>query len=125
MKDAANGYLTIAENMDKPDVVGQAFNLSTGNRYTVLDIASRVLAAVGRPDLTPIILNQAKAEIHDQTLSSAKAARLLSWSPKYTVDEGLAETVAWYRAYFSHSPSEAAGRVEGLVSSPSGEALMS
>lgn len=115
VKDAANGYLTIAENMDRPEVVGQPFNLSTGNRFTVLDIAGRVLAAVGRSDLTPVILNQAKAEIHDQTLSSAKAGRLLSWSPKYTVEEGLAETVAWYRAYFQKQS----------FATSSGEALMS
>lgn len=105
VKDAALGYITIAENMDRPEVAGQAFNLSTGNRFTVLDIIGHVSKAMGST-LQPKILNQAKAEIHDQTLSSEKAKTLLNWAPAYTVDEGLAETVEWYRNYFAKSNEE-------------------
>ncbi len=100
VKDAANAYLTLAENMHRPDIVGQAFNFSTGNRFTVVDIVKKVLEAVGS-DHEPVILNQAKAEIHDQTLSSEKAKRLLGWQPSYSVEEGLAETVAWYKKYLA------------------------
>mgnify|MGYP001585874129 FL=1 len=107
VKDAALGYITIAENMDRPEVVGQAFNLSTGNRFTVLDIMDHVLKAMGS-ELKPIILNEAKAEIHDQTLSSEKALRLLNWQPHYNVDDGMAETVAWYKRYFE-KPALASG----------------
>lgn len=105
VKDAALGYLTIAENMDRPEVAGQAFNLSTGNKFTVLDIIGHVSKAMGSTR-EPKILNQAKAEIHDQTLSSVKAAELLKWSPAYTVEEGMAETVAWYKEYFAKSRDE-------------------
>lgn len=106
VKDAALGYITIAENMDRPEVVGQAFNLSTGNRFSVIDIVDRVRAAMGST-LEPVILNQAKAEIHDQTLSSAKAHRLLNWKPCYTVEEGMAETVEWYKNYFANDGAPA------------------
>lgn len=116
MRDAANGYLTIAENMDRPEIVGQAFNLSTGNGMTVLKIVDHVLTALNKTHLQPVILNQAKAEIHDQTLSSEKAGRLLGWKPMYTVEEGLAETVAWYTDYF---------RKQDHASVPSTDALMS
>ena len=116
MRDAALGYMTIAENMDRPEIVGQAFNLSTGNGMTVMKIVGAVAKAMGREDLPPVILNQAKAEIHDQTLSSEKAGRLLGWKPSYTLEEGLAETVAWYKEYF---------RKQDHSSVPSPEALMS
>jgi CDP-glucose 4,6-dehydratase len=98
IRDAANAYLTLAENMDRPEIVGQAFNFSTGNSMTVLEIVAHVLNAMGRSDLEPIILNkpEAKAEIHDQTLSSEKARKLLNWTTHWTIEEGLAETVAWY-----------------------------
>lgn len=99
VRDAANAYLTLAEHMDRPEVIGHPFNFSTGNRFTVLDIVRKLLEAVGRTDLQPTVLNQANAEIRDQTLSSAKAKRLLGWEPAYTVEEGLRETVAWYQQY--------------------------
>lgn len=99
VKDAANGYLTIAENMDREEIVGQAFNLSTGNKWSVIDLTKKILEVMGS-DLEPTILNEAKAEIHDQTLSSEKAGRLLAWKPLYTIEEGMSETVEWYKQYF-------------------------
>lgn len=100
VRDAAHAYMRLAEEMERPEIVGQAFNFSTGNRFTVIDIVKKVAEAMGRTDLEPVILNQAKAEIVEQTLSSEKAKRLLNWAPEYTVEEGLAETAAWYKNYF-------------------------
>lgn len=117
VRDAANAYVRLAEEMERPELHGQAFNFSTGNRFTVVDIARKVLEAVGRPELEPVILNQARAEIHDQTLSSEKAKRLLGWEPRYTVEEGLAETVAWYRAYLAKEKAvEQPAYAEALMS---------
>ena len=100
IRDAAHAYIRLAEEMDRPEIVGQAFNFSTGNRFTVIDIVRRVMTAMGKTDLEPTILNQAKAEIVEQTLSSEKAKRLLGWEPQFSVDQGLAETITWYREYF-------------------------
>lgn len=100
IRDAANAYLMLAENMDRPEIVGQAFNFSTGNGKTVIEIVQKILDTMGKSDMTMEILNQAKAEIHDQTLSSEKAGRLLGWKPVYSLEEGLEETIAWYKNYF-------------------------
>ncbi|MFA6429863.1 MAG: GDP-mannose 4,6-dehydratase [Patescibacteria group bacterium] len=116
IRDAANAYITLAENMERPEVLGQPFNFSTGNSMTVVDIVNKVLQVMGRTDLQPIILNQAKAEIHDQTLSSEKAGRILNWKPYWSVDEGLAETVAWYKNYFEKRKH---------ISESSGDAILS
>jgi len=55
---------------------------------------------MNRSDLQPVILNQASGEIREQYLSSKKARQLLGWNPVFSVREGLAETIAWYRNYF-------------------------
>lgn len=110
IRDAANGYIRLAEQMDRPEILGHAFNLSTGNGIAVTDLVNKILEVMGRKDLEPVILNQAKAEIHDQTLSSEKAGRLLNWKPVYTLDEGLAETVAWYKNYFETKGTTATPR---------------
>jgi len=102
VRDAAQAYITLAEQMDRPEIVGQAFNFSTGNRYTAIDIVKKVAQEMGSA-LEPVILNQAKSEIIEQTLSSEKAGRLLDWKPQYTVEEGLKETIEWYREYFERA----------------------
>jgi nucleoside-diphosphate-sugar epimerase len=46
-------------------------------------------------------LNEAKAEIQEQYLSSDRARGLLGWQPGASLDGRLAETVAWYRDHLS------------------------
>ena len=38
-------------------------------------------------------------EIPEQRVSAAKAREVLGWRPGSLLDEGLARTVDWYRAY--------------------------
>jgi CDP-glucose 4,6-dehydratase len=62
----------------------------------VLDISGKVKEIMGRTDLAPTILNQAKAEIRDQYLDSRKAREVLNWAPHYGTEEGLRQTIGWY-----------------------------
>jgi CDP-glucose 4,6-dehydratase len=101
IKDVVDGYLRLAECMDDPELWGRAYNLSIENPVSVLQITDKILDVMGRSDLRPIILNQAKAEIAEQYLSAARARSELNWQPRCTLDEALAETVAWYRDYFT------------------------
>ncbi len=107
--DAVDGYLAIAESMHRPDVVGQAFNLSTGNGLTVLDLFDRIIDALDA-DIEPEVLNQASNEIRAQTLSSDKAAEILGWHARHTIDDGLRITVEWYRAWLV---AQGEARLEG------------
>jgi CDP-glucose 4,6-dehydratase len=56
---------------------------------------------VGRPDLEPIILDEAQNEIPDQYLASDKANRVLDWRPEFSLEEGLLRTIDWYRDYLT------------------------
>src|SRR6185436_8737738 len=42
--------------------------------------------------------NQATHEIPRQFLDCAKARKRLSWKPRRSLEDGLRETIAWYRA---------------------------
>jgi CDP-glucose 4,6-dehydratase len=101
IRDVVDGYLTLAEAMDRPEVPGRAYNFSIDMPLSVLAITERILALMDRTDLRPVILNTAKAEIPAQHLSAARARRELAWSPKHGLDQSLAETITWYRTYFS------------------------
>jgi CDP-glucose 4,6-dehydratase len=80
---------------------GEAFNISMEARRTVLELVDSVLSALDRRDLKPIIMNQASNEIRAQALSSDKARRVLGWTPKFTFDQAIARTIAWYQDYFN------------------------
>jgi len=108
VKDVVDGYLTLAEQSARPEITGNAFNFSPQTEVSVLDIVRAVGQVMGvRPE--PIILDEAKSEILHQTLDASKAKRLLSWTAKWRLEDGLRETVSWYRRYLQKQQPAAAG----------------
>jgi CDP-glucose 4,6-dehydratase len=97
--DVVEAYLALAANAGADGVRGEAFNFSPERPLTVLEITRATLAAVGRPDLEPVILDNARGEIRDQYLDASKAGRVLGWRPAHSLERGLAATVAWYRSF--------------------------
>jgi len=102
VKDVVNAYMLLAERMDNAGVIGHAFNFSNEEKLSVLQLTHKILTLMDREDLSPVILNQAQAEIRDQYLSASKARTMLGWKARFTIDEALSETIAWYRNHFTH-----------------------
>lgn len=96
VEDAVAAYLMLAERMDNPAVVGQAFNFGTARPLSVLEITQKILRLMQREDLAPDVRNESSGEILHQYLASDKAKRVLGWSPVAEVDDGLRDTIAWY-----------------------------
>jgi CDP-glucose 4,6-dehydratase len=104
VQDAVAAYLDLAGAMHESDGArfhGQAFNFGTETPLSVLELVERIARAVGRADLPPVIQNQASHEIPKQYLDCAKARAWLGWKPRWTLEQALAETVAWYRAHLA------------------------
>ncbi len=100
IEDAVDAYLTLAEKMADRAIHGEAFNFSNEVQLTVLDLVKRILALMERSDLEPIVLGQAQNEIVHQYLSSAKSRVRLGWKPRFGLERGLEQTIAWYREFF-------------------------
>ncbi|MFH0820041.1 MAG: GDP-mannose 4,6-dehydratase [bacterium] len=98
VEDVVEAYLFLAEKLEEKKLAGQAFNFSSGQRLSVIEMVSKILSLMGS-NLTPQILNQASGEIKVQYLSSQKANLVLGWQPKYSLEEGLARTINWYREF--------------------------
>jgi CDP-glucose 4,6-dehydratase len=97
VKDGVSAYLRLAEAMaGDPGLAGQAFNVSAELPLTVTEMVERVQDAAGTA-FEPVIVNDAVGEIPEQHLSARKARELLGWAPGYSLDQGLAETVEYYR----------------------------
>lgn len=111
VEDAAEAYLLLAERLaGDAALAGEAFNFGLGLRLTMLDLTEKILAMMGRSELRPVILNQASSEIREQYLDAAKARRVLDWSPRYQMDEGLRRTIAWYRDFLAADEAVAAAQ---------------
>lgn len=103
VKDAVRAYLQLAESLDRPEVQGEAFNFGTNRPVTVLEMVRAIIEAAGSPGLEPVILGTASNEIQQQFLDSTKAREVLGWRPRYDLEQGLRETVAWYRDFLQCS----------------------
>jgi CDP-glucose 4,6-dehydratase len=101
VKDVSRAYLRLAEGIDEADAAGEAFNFSPERPVTVLELVAGIQRLMECSDLSPDIRNMAHGEIHSQYLDASKARRVLGWEPRYGLDDGLAETVEWYRAYLA------------------------
>lgn len=99
VKDGVLAYLHLAEQMDRQEIWGEAFNFSNELQIPVLTLVRRILSLMGKDYLEPIILNQAQNEIKHQYLSAEKAHDILNWQPKYFLDESLQETIKWYQDF--------------------------
>jgi CDP-glucose 4,6-dehydratase len=98
--DVVSAYLAIAEKMDDKTVAGEAFNISTDNRLSVIDLTNLILRSMNRTDLAPVILNEAKSEIKEQYLSAKKLEKVVGWKGHHTVEQALDQTIRWYRQFF-------------------------
>lgn len=99
VEDGAAAYLTLAEKLAADrTLAGEAFNFSNEGQQSVLDITRLILATMGS-SLVPDVQATARGEIPYQALSAKKARERLAWKPLFTLEQGLARTIAWYREY--------------------------
>ncbi len=99
VEDGAAVYMLLAECLAaNPDLRGEAFNFSNEIQVTVLMLVEKI-SALMNSDLVPVVQGEASNEIRHQYLTSAKARNILNWKPLYTLEEGLALTISWYRDF--------------------------
>jgi len=101
VRDGVHAYLTLAGCLDNPEVKGEAFNFGMDNPKSVLEIVQTIIAVSDHPGLEPVVLGEAPNEIQAQYLDSSRARRVLGWTPCYSLEEGLRETLGWYREFLS------------------------
>ena len=93
--DIVNGYIMLAEQLQKKKLYGEAFNFSDENPITVLKLVNKMYKIAGKkPNYK--IQNKAKYEIKHQYLDSKKAKRVLGWKPKVQLRQGIEATLKWY-----------------------------
>jgi len=122
VEDGAAAYMLLAERLlvEGDGILGRAFNFSNEIQVTVSDLVDRILRKMGS-SLEPEIRNKASNEIRHQYLSAELARKNLGWRPLFTLEEGLARTISWYRNYLGGSDDEFSGREFAAAHSRSGQ----
>jgi dTDP-glucose 4,6-dehydratase len=78
-------------------VAGEVYNIGAENERPNLDVVRAILALCGRGE--DLIRHVPDRPGHDRryAMDSRKIREALGWRPRHTFEQGLAETVKWYR----------------------------
>lgn len=92
VKDVVNGYVFLLE---KKGVIGQAYNFSSPDSFSVLELIKKV-EYILECNIPYKILNTAENEIPYQHLDDKKI-RKLGWRSAYSLEKTIKQIVLWYR----------------------------
>ncbi len=77
---------------------GEVFNVATGLRTSILELARELARLIGRPDLQPSFAPPRPGDVAHSLGDFARAKRVLGYEPVVDFKTGLAETVRWYKS---------------------------
>lgn len=87
-------YLDIKEHK----LIGEVFNLGTGNSYAMNEIIEKINSYMNEKR-NPLVEEVNSGEIKNQCMNYTKLNKMLGFSPKYDLSHGIEETVKWYLAH--------------------------
>lgn len=96
VEDVVDAYLRAALT---PEARGEVINIGSGREYRIRDVAERILRLTEAAIRLQTGRSPRPCEIQHLFCRIEKAARILGWSPRTALEEGLAYTIAWYREH--------------------------
>ena len=97
VKDTANGFIEIAK---AENTIGEEINIATQQEISIGQLAEELIKQIN-PNAKIICdeqrLRPEKSEVNRLLGSNEKIKRLTDWKPKYTFEQGIAETVEFFR----------------------------
>ena len=97
VKDTVNGFISIAES-DK--TIGEEINIATQHEISIGQLAEELIKQIN-PNAKIVCeeerLRPKKSEVNRLLGSNEKIKRLTNWKPIYTFEEGLAETIEFFK----------------------------
>jgi CDP-glucose 4,6-dehydratase len=99
VRDQVRAYMSLFEGMDCPGICGQAYNFGMGECLAVPEIVANIQRLMHLEDVFPEYRPSEHREILHQQLDTEKAKTELGWTPVYSIDDGLAQTIEWYTLF--------------------------
>jgi len=82
---------------EAPQASGQVINVATGGRVSLNYLFQTIKALVGA-NVEPVYGESRAGDVRDSQADISKARRILGYEPSVTFEQGLEQTVSWYRA---------------------------
>lgn len=82
---------------ERPGAVGEVFNVGTGRPTSLLDLVAALNRQLGTA-VTPRFAEARAGDIRHSRADISKGRRLLGYEPAVSFEDGLAQTLAWYRS---------------------------
>jgi len=98
VKDTANGFIAAAESETAMgDVVnlGSNYEISIGDLVKKIAVIMDVNTGVSRESAR---IRPEKSEVERLWADNNKAKKLFGWAPQYNLEQGLKETISWFRS---------------------------
>lgn len=76
---------------------GQTIDLGTGQANSIHEVVTKIAMLLGARDRLVFGGREDRLLETEQVAFSSGGTRLATWSPRWSLDEGLHETVEWYR----------------------------
>lgn len=97
VKDTVLGFAAIAAC---DEAIGQVVNIGRGEEVSIGDLVERIAHLLGRPievETDPNRIRPQASEVGRLLAGTQRAQALWGWKPRYSLDQGLEETIAWVR----------------------------
>jgi len=85
-----------------PEPIPFPLNLGTGHEISIIDLANRLIELSDHNgSIKPVFVDPRPGEVQRLLSDNSKVKEVVGWAPKYSLEEGLAKLVDWYKNYRS------------------------
>jgi len=89
--------------LERQEASGRVINVGSGSAYTIADIARRLAAVMGKRNIAPEITGKYRiGDVRHCFADISLARRVLGYSPRAQLDEGLTELAGWLDGQVAH-----------------------
>lgn len=97
VKDTVNGFVEIAKSAN---TIGEEINIASQKEISIKNLAEILIKQIN-PNAKIIFeaqrLRPRKSEVSRLLGSNEKLKRLTNWTPKFTFEQGIKETIEWFK----------------------------
>jgi dTDP-glucose 4,6-dehydratase len=101
VKDTVRGFIELGKC---DEAVGKVVNIGNGKDISIEELAKKILGLMGKKgeiEVEERRIRPEKSEVMQLLSDTRLAQKLFGWVPRYTLEDGLRETIEWYQKNLS------------------------
>jgi len=101
VKDTVRGFIQLGKC---EGAVGKVVNIGTGTDISIEELMMKILGLMGKQGKIEVEdrrIRPEKSEVMQLLSDTRLAQKLFQWAPRYTLEDGLKETIEWYQKNLS------------------------